>query len=195
MRIIVSTDNKNKLKEIKALLGEKVEILSKSDAGFAHIHPVEEGDTLEANAKIKIEPIAANGDEIVIGDDTGLFVDALEGEPGIYSARYAGEEHDDAANRKRLLHELKNVTDRSAYFKTVIAVKFNDEIRFVEGICRGQILVQEKGENGFGYDSLFVPEGYAKTFAEMDDEEKNKVSHRGEALRELKKLLKLEKLI
>ncbi|MDD7363866.1 MAG: RdgB/HAM1 family non-canonical purine NTP pyrophosphatase [Peptoniphilus sp.] len=183
MRIIVSTDNVNKLREIRELLGDDVELLTKSDAGYGDVHPIEDGETLEENALIKVESIEGDEGDVVIGDDTGLFVNALDGRPGVHSARYAGEEHDDAANRALLLKEMEDTIDRSAYFKTVIAVKRGDAVYTVEGVCPGQILMGEKGENGFGYDPLFVPEGYDETFAEMTEEEKNKISHRGRALR------------
>ena len=180
MNIIVSTDNQHKLKEIRELVEGKCHVLSKTEAGFGDIHPVEDGDSLEENAVIKIKPLQG---EVVIGDDTGLFVHALDGRPGVYSARYAGEYVNDEKNREKLLREMKDKTDRRAYFKTVIAVKRGDDIYSVEGVCPGRITATARGEGGFGYDRLFVPEGYEKTFAEMTDDEKNAVSHRGRALR------------
>lgn len=188
MNIIVSTDNQHKLKEIRELVEGKCHVLSKTEAGYGAIHPVEDGDSLEENAVIKIKPLEG---EIVIGDDTGLFVHALDGRPGIYSARYAGEDGNDEKNREKLLRELKDKTDRRAYFKTVIAVKRGDDIYTVEGICPGKITEWARGERGFGYDPLFIPEGYEKTFAEMTDQEKNAVSHRGRALRAFVESLEL----
>lgn len=182
MKIILSTDNAHKLKEIAELLDGKVKLLSKTEAGFGDIHPVEDGDTLEANAFIKIKDIECGEDDIIIGDDTGLFVRALNGEPGVYSARYAGEEGNDEKNRTKLLKALEGIEDRSAYFKTVIAVKRGNETYTVEGICSGRIIEEERGDAGFGYDPIFVPNGEEKTFAEMTDDEKNKISHRGRAL-------------
>ena len=182
MKIILSTDNAHKLKEITELLEEKAELLSKTEAGFGDLHPVEDGDTLEANAFIKIKDIDCGEDDIIIGDDTGLFVRALNGEPGVYSARYAGEEGNDEKNRTKLLKALEGIEDRSAYFKTVIAVKRGNETYTVEGICSGGIIEEERGNAGFGYDPIFVPDGEEKTFAEMTDDEKNKISHRGRAL-------------
>lgn len=187
MNIILSTDNAHKLKEIRELVDGKFHVLTKTEAGYGDIHPVEDGDTLEANAMKKIEPLEG---EIVIGDDTGLFVNALLGRPGVYSARYAGEEGNDKKNREKLLREMEGKIDRSAYFKTVIAVKRGDEIYTVEGICPGHITQSPRGEGGFGYDPLFIPEGYDKTFAEMTDAEKNAVSHRGRALRAFVESLK-----
>ena len=182
MKIILSTDNAHKLKEIAELLDGKVKLLSKTEAGFGDIHPVEDGETLEANAFIKIKDIECGEDDIIIGDDTGLFVRALNGEPGVYSARYAGEEGNDEKNRTKLLKALEGIEDRSAYFKTVIAVKRGNETYTVEGICSGRIIEEERGNAGFGYDPIFVPNGEEKTFAEMTDDEKNKISHRGRAL-------------
>lgn len=187
MNIILSTDNAHKLKEIRELVDGKFRVLTKTEAGYGDIHPVEDGDTLEVNAMKKIEPLEG---EIVIGDDTGLFVSALQGRPGVYSARYAGEEGNDEKNREKLLREMEGKIDRSAYFKTVIAVKRGDEIYTVEGICPGHITESPRGEGGFGYDPLFIPEGYDKTFAEMADAEKNAVSHRGRALRAFVETLK-----
>lgn len=187
MNIILSTDNEHKLKEIRELVEGKFRVLSKTEAGYGDIHPVEDGDTLEANALIKIKPLEG---EIVIGDDTGLFVHALKGRPGVYSARYAGEEGNDEKNREKLLREMEGIADRSAYFKTVIAVKRGEDTYTVEGICPGKISRSPRGEAGFGYDPLFIPEGYDKTFAEMTDEEKNAVSHRGRALRAFVESLK-----
>ena len=191
MKIILSTDNAHKLKEIGELLEGKVQLLSKTEAGFGDLHPIEDGDTLEANAFIKIKDILCGADDIVIGDDTGLFVHALNGEPGVYSARYAGPEGNDEKNRKKLLKALEGVEDRSAYFKTVIAVKRGEENYTVEGICRGKIIEEERGCSGFGYDPLFVPEGEEKTFAEMSDEQKNAISHRGRALQAFIKSINL----
>lgn len=182
MRIILSTDNAHKLKEIAELLDEKAELLSKTEAGFGDLHPVEDGDTLEANAFIKIKDIDCGEDDIIIGDDTGLFVYALNGEPGVYSARYAGLEGNDEKNREKLLKAMEGVEDRSAFFKTVIAVKRGEENYTVEGVCPGRIINEERGSAGFGYDPIFVPEGEEKAFAEMTDDEKNAISHRGRAL-------------
>ncbi len=182
MRIILSTDNAHKLKEIAELLDGKAELLSKTEAGFGDLHPVEDGDTLEANAFIKIKDIDCGEDDVIIGDDTGLFVHALNGEPGVYSARYAGLEGNDEKNREKLLKAMEGVEDRSAFFKTVIAVKRGKENYTVEGVCPGRIINEERGSAGFGYDPIFVPEGEEKTFAEMTDDEKNAISHRGRAL-------------
>lgn len=191
MKIILSTDNAHKLKEIAELLDGKVELLSKTEAGYGDLHPVEDGDTLEANALIKIKDIQSGAEDFVIGDDTGLFVPALNGEPGVYSARYAGAEGNDEKNRTKLLKALEGIEDRSAYFKTVIAVKHGNETYTVEGICSGRITEEERGDAGFGYDPIFVPDGEEKTFAQMTDDEKNKISHRGRALQAFIKSINL----
>lgn len=191
MKIILSTDNAHKLKEIAELLDGKVELLSKTEAGYGDLHPVEDGDTLEANALIKIKDIQSDAEDFIIGDDTGLFVSALNGEPGVYSARYAGAEGSDEKNRTKLLKALEGIEDRSAYFKTVIAVKHGNETYTVEGICSGRIIEEERGDAGFGYDPIFLPDGEEKTFAEMTDDEKNKISHRGRALQAFIKSINL----
>ncbi|MCD1147072.1 RdgB/HAM1 family non-canonical purine NTP pyrophosphatase [Peptoniphilus sp. KCTC 25270] len=189
-KIVLSSDNQHKIHEIKEILKDlDFEILTKTEAGYGEILVVEDGETLEENAKKKIEAFQDPG-TYFIGDDTGLFVEALEGRPGVFSARYAGEECDDNKNRKKLLQELEGTENRKAYFETVLAVKKDQEIHFLKGRCYGTIAKVEKGENGFGYDSLFIPEGYANSFAEMSEDDKNGISHRGNALRELKKFLK-----
>lgn len=181
--IILSTDNINKVKEIEKILKDAdINIISKSEAGFGKIEVEENGETLEENAKLKAVAIKEKTEFGVLADDTGLFVNTIDGEPGIHSARYSGN-HDDRANREKLLLRLKNKADRSAYFKTVIIyIDENNEKHLFEGICKGKIAEEMRGSAGFGYDSLFIPEGYNKTFAELGDEEKNKISHRSKAL-------------
>ena len=128
---------------------------------------------------------------MVIADDTGLFVNALNGEPGVFSSRYAGEEGNSGKNCEKLIQNLEGIEDRSAYFKTVLALITEDKKVFkAEGICNGRIIKELKGENGFGYDPLFVPDGYSKTFAELGNDIKNKISHRALALEELKNIIK-----
>ena len=153
---------------------------------------IEDGDTLYDNALKKASAMAERVDYAVMADDTGLFVNALNGEPGVHSARYASE-HDDKKNREKLLNNLKDKDDRSAYFKTeIILIDEEKNIIPIEGVCPGKISLEEKGENGFGYDSIFIPDGYDKTFAEMSHEEKNEISHRSRALKNLRdKLSKL----
>jgi XTP/dITP diphosphohydrolase len=171
-------------------------VVSKDDLGYRDFDVVEDGSTLQENALKKAEELHKLTKGIVIADDTGLFVDALNGEPGVYSARYAGEDATYAENNILLLSKLKDVPKekRTAHFKTVIAVILEDRSKLLaEGICRGHIALQERGTRGFGYDPLFVVEGTDKTFSEMTEEEKNKISHRANALINLKD--KLEAVI
>lgn len=189
-KVALSTDNKNKVKEIFAILGKyDFEIITKSELGvteeFEEIY-----NTLEENAHLKASELKKYCNEAVLADDTGLFVNALNGEPGVFSARYAGEEHDDKKNREKLLKNLEGKFDRSAYFKTVIVFIDENNREFVaRGILKGNITEDERGENGFGYDKIFVPEGYTKTLAELSSEEKNHISHRKMALENLELIL------
>lgn len=196
-RIILSTGNLHKVNEIKGILKDMpFDVVTKDDLGYQDFDVVEDGDTLEENALKKAQELHKLTKGIVIADDTGLYVDALKGEPGVYSARYAGENATYADNNRLLLNKLKDVPEekRTAHFKTVIAVILEDGSRLMaEGICRGSIAYQERGKRGFGYDPLFVVEGLDKTFSEMTQEEKNKISHRANALNNLRK--KLEEVI
>ena len=191
-KIVLSTDNKNKLREIKEILEDlDIEIFGKSDIDGLDFE-VEDGETLYDNALKKADAMAKRVDLAVLADDTGLFVNALDGEPGVHSARYASE-HDDKKNREKLLKNLEGKEDRSAYFKTqIILIDSKKNIIPIEGVCEGKISEVERGDNGFGYDSIFIPEGFDKTFAEMSHEEKNEISHRARALKNLRE--KLENL-
>jgi len=192
-KILIASSNPDKVKEIRTLVSDlkEFEIISPSDFGISPI--VEEnGDTLEENALIKAKAFHKIFGFPVISDDTGLFTDALNGEPGVYSARYAGPDADYTDNYNKLLLNLKEFSDpdRKANFKSVICyLKDGDEYKFFEGICNGGISRDPKGENGFGYDPVFIPDGFKKSFAELSEEEKNKISHRGNALRKLKEFL------
>ncbi|WP_071125922.1 RdgB/HAM1 family non-canonical purine NTP pyrophosphatase [Peptoniphilus lacydonensis] len=191
--LVLSTDNKNKLKEIKEILGDlDIEIMAKSDIYDLDFEVEEDGLTLYDNALKKANAIAERTKYAVLSDDTGLFVNALGGEPGVHSARYASE-HDDKKNREKLLKNLEDKEDRSAYFKTqIILIDEDKNIIPIEGICEGSISKKEKGSQGFGYDSIFIPRGFDKTFAELGVAEKNKISHRAKALENLKnKILEL----
>lgn len=190
-QIVLSSDNKNKIKEIKEIIKDlPIEILSKKDIGCQDLEVDEKYDTLEENALVKAESIKRYTKNPVIADDTGLFVEELDGEPGVHSARYSGD-HDDQANRNKLLSKLKNSKDRSAYFKTIIVYIGEDgKKEYFEGICKGHITREERGDNGFGYDSIFQAEGYNKTFAEMTEDEKNLISHRRKAIEKLEEFLK-----
>ena len=188
MRLVCASANPKKVAEIARLLPAWVELLPRPH----EVGDVEENaPTLEGNAAIKAVEIANFAHEWALADDTGLLVDALNGEPGVRSARYAGDHATDAQNRKLLLRTLEGNADRSARFRTVLAVVNRlGEMHFVAGECEGTIAISERGNNGFGYDSLFVPsDGDGRTFAEMTAEEKDALSHRGRALRELPTLL------
>jgi len=184
MKLIIATRNAHKLEEIRAIFNFKsMEVLSVFD--FPEIPDVvEDGDTLEANAKKKAVEIARVTGCWALADDSGLEVDALGGAPGVYSARYAGEPCSSIDNNTKLLRELSRKADRSARFRTVIALSDPEEnVRILDGVCPGVIIEELRGTNGFGYDPLFVPDGYRKTFAELDSEVKNRISHRARALK------------
>ncbi|MFR2891384.1 RdgB/HAM1 family non-canonical purine NTP pyrophosphatase [Peptoniphilus grossensis] len=185
--IVLSTDNINKLREIREILEDlDIKIYGKSDIEGLNFEVIEDGDTLYDNALKKASAMAERVDYAVLADDTGLFVKALNGEPGVHSARYASE-HDDKKNREKLLNNLKDKEDRRAYFKTeIILIDEDKNIIPIEGVCPGKISLEERGDNGFGYDSIFIPDGFDKTFAEMSHEEKNQISHRSRALKNLR---------
>lgn len=193
MRIIAATQNKHKIEEIQAITSEfDMEVVSLSEAGIPDIEIIENGTTFEENSEKKAREIMMLSGEITIADDSGLMVDALGGAPGVFSARFAGEEGNDAKNNEKLLRLLSGVKpeDRTACFVSVITLMYPDGRKLVaRGECEGHIQYQERGSNGFGYDPLFVPVGYDKTFAELSAEEKNKISHRAKALQNLRKLL------
>ena len=191
MKLAIATNNQHKLQEIRAILGDSFEeLLSLKDLGI-DVDVEETGSTLEENALIKARAILSLSGIATLADDTGLMVDALKGAPGVYSARYAGEEHDDAKNRALLLKNLDGVKERSAHFATVIALCYPDgKTLTASGRVNGEILLSECGTEGFGYDSLFFSTELGKTFAEATQAEKNSVSHRGRALRAMLELVK-----
>ena len=193
-RLILSTDNKNKAKELREILKDlPLEILTKKEAGVENLQVVEDGDTLEYNSLKKARELAELVDHMVMADDSGLFVDALDGEPGVYSSRYGGEDGNDALNNRTLLRNLKG-RERTAAFRTVIAlITENGKEYTVKGECRGRILEEPRGDNGFGYDPLFVPEGYSETFAQLPADIKNSISHRRRAIDALRE--KLEEIL
>lgn len=200
MKIVFATNNKNKLAEIRNILGETFEIVSLQDIGCNADIP-ETGKTLEENAIQKARYIFNNYGMSVFADDTGLEVNALGGAPGIYSARYAGGTgHDSEANMTKLLHELGENNNRKARFRTVIALLLKDEDKgtvdekLFEGIAGGEIIRERRGGEGFGYDPIFMPEGYDRTFAELGLEVKNRISHRARAVAKLAEYLKTKKL-
>ncbi|MBQ5664003.1 MAG: non-canonical purine NTP diphosphatase [Bacteroidaceae bacterium] len=180
MKLVFATNNKHKLEEMRAILGGKVELLSLADIGCNDDIP-ETADTLEGNALIKARHIYGKYSLACFADDTGLEVDALGGAPGVYSARYAGENNDSEANMQKLLENLTGKSDRRAQFRTVIALIIDGEEKLFDGIVRGVISTERRGEEGFGYDPLFVPDGYETSFAQMPAEQKNAISHRSRA--------------
>ena len=183
--LVFATNNAHKLEEIRAILGDKINILSLNDID-CHADIPETADTLEGNARLKAEYIYQHYGMDCFADDTGLEVEALNGAPGIYSARYAGRAgHDSEANMHKLLSELEGKTNRKAQFRTAICLIEGGEEHLFEGIMRGTILQERRGTAGFGYDPIFQPEGYTETFAEMGNEEKNKISHRARAVQKL----------
>ena len=202
MRIVFATNNAHKLSEIRQILGNDIEILSLADIG-CHEDIPETADTLEGNALQKAQYVYDHYHLSCFADDTGLEVDALGGEPGIYSARYAGDGHDSEANMQKLLQKLGENNNRKARFRTVIALieKGEDDkvtepaekTSFFEGIVEGQIIREKRGQEGFGYDPIFQPDGYDETFAQLGLEIKNRISHRARAVEKLAKyLLKTE---
>jgi XTP/dITP diphosphohydrolase len=187
--LVFATNNKHKLQEVRDIVGNRVEVLSLSDIDCNDDIP-ETADTLQGNALIKARYIYEKYGVDCFADDTGLEVEALDGAPGVYSARYAGEECDSEANMKKLLHNLTDKNNRNAQFRTVIALIINGEERLFNGIVKGVIATEKMGTSGFGYDPIFIPEGFSESFAQMDASMKNSISHRYRATEELSKFLK-----
>ncbi len=183
MKLAIATNNAHKLDEIRAILGNSFDqLLSLKDLGI-DVDVEETGSTLEENALLKARTICDICKLPTLADDTGLMVDALDGAPGVYSARYAGDAHDDKANRELLLRNLESAPTRRAHFSTVIAICYpNGDFITANGRVEGSILHEERGNGGFGYDSLFYSDELGKTFAQASQDEKNSVSHRGRAL-------------
>ena len=197
MRIIAATENKYKIEEIQAITGEfGMEVISRAEAGVPDIEIEEDGDTFEENSEKKAREIMELCGEITIADDSGLMVDALGGAPGVISARFAGEDGNDLKNNEKLLSLLSNVApeNRTARFVSVITMIYPDGKKIVaRGECEGHIIYKPRGSNGFGYDPLFIPNGYDQTFAELSGAEKNHISHRAIALQRLRMKLMEEK--
>jgi XTP/dITP diphosphohydrolase len=187
--IIFATNNAHKLSEVQALLGDKFRLVTLRDCGITEDIP-ETADTLDGNASQKSHYLHDRVGRNCFADDTGLEVEALGGEPGVRSARYATDGHDFEANNRLLLKNLEGVTNRKARFRTVISLILDGEEHLFEGIVEGRIAESEAGCGGFGYDPLFIPDGYNCTFAEMSADEKNAISHRGRAVQKLVKFLK-----
>ena len=188
MKLVFATNNLHKLKEVQEMLSDSIEVLSLKDIGcFEAIEETE--STLEGNAKLKADYITKKYGFDCFADDTGLEVVALDGKPGVYSARYAGEHGNAEKNMEKLLIELKNKSNRKAKFKTIIALNLTNKQYLFEGICEGEILNEKTGVKGFGYDPIFKPNYASCSFAEMNSEEKNIISHRGIAIQELVQFL------
>lgn len=184
MQLVFATNNLNKLKEVQALIPNNIKLLSLKDIGCFEDIP-ETQNTIEGNAKQKAEYIKAHYNYDCFADDTGLEVNALNGDPGVYSARYAGEQRNAEDNTNKLLTELQEKPDRSAQFKTVIALHLSGQLHTFTGICKGEITTEKHGEKGFGYDPVFKPNNQNSTFAEMDLALKNSIGHRGKAVKQL----------
>lgn len=184
MKLIFATNNQNKVDEIRHAIGNGFELLTLKEAGIHQDIP-EPFDTIEANASEKSRVIYELTSIDCFSEDTGLEVAALDGEPGVQSARYAGDERSSEKNIDKLLSRLEGLSNRKARFKTIISLRINGQETLFEGTCEGQITTQRRGEKGFGYDPVFVPEGSSRTFAEMDLSEKDLYSHRAKATRKL----------
>jgi len=191
-KIIFATNNQHKLSEIRNILAGKFEVFGLKDIGFEGDIP-ETGTTLYENASIKSKFVFEKFNTNCFSDDTGLEIDALGGKPGVYSARYAGEEADSEKNIEKVLEEMTGSKDRSAFFKTVISLILNGKEYFFEGKVDGKIILEKRGATGFGYDPIFIPDGFTQTFAEMDFATKNQISHRARATAKLVHFLENEK--
>lgn len=184
-KLVFATNNAHKLEEVAAILGDQVELLSLNDIGCQTDIP-ETAETLEGNALLKSSYIYKNYHLDCFADDTGLEVKALNGAPGVYSARYAeGEGHDAQANMLKLLHELDGKENRKAQFRTAISLILDGKEYLFEGVIKGEIIKEKRGDSGFGYDPVFMPEGYDRTFAELGNDIKNQISHRALAVQKL----------
>ena len=184
MKLVFATNNQHKLDEVRKVVTGDFEIVSLSEID-CHDDIPETADTLEGNALQKARYIKEHFGYDCFADDTGLEVEALNNAPGIYSARYAGPGHDSEANMNKLLQEMKDKKNRKAQFRTAIALILNGKEYLFEGIVRGSIITEKRGNSGFGYDPIFVPENYTETFAELGNDIKNQISHRAEAVKKL----------
>lgn len=184
MKIVFATNNENKIKEIQSMLPKSIEIISLESIG-CHEDIPETADTIVGNAVLKANYVTEKYGYDCFADDTGLEVEALNGEPGVFSARYAGEQKSAEDNMDKLLANLENSTNRNAQFKTVIALNLKGKQHLFTGIAKGEITLEKTGNQGFGYDPIFRPESHRETFAQLSLETKNTISHRGKATREL----------
>lgn len=184
MKLVFATHNQNKVREVQPLFPENIELLSLTDIG-CHEEIPETSDTIKGNAILKANFVTEHYGYDCFADDTGLLVDVLDGAPGVLSARYAGKEKGSEANMNKLLNALLDKTNRKAHFKTVIALNIHKEQFLFEGKAEGEIIIEKKGSQGFGYDPIFKPNGFNETFAELSLEIKNSISHRGKAIQKL----------
>lgn len=196
MKLVFASNNQHKLEEVRQILPINVEVISLREIGF--VQEIDEtGTTLEENSALKAQEVwkwmidnsLLESIDGVFADDTGLEILALGGAPGVRTARWAGDDACDIKNRQKALYELEGVADRTARFRTVVSLIRNGEILQVEGVVNGLIAIEEEGNGGFGYDPIFIPEGYDKTFASLSSKEKNAISHRGRAMEELRKII------
>lgn len=188
--LVIASNNKGKIKEIKEMVSG-IKLLSLADIGFTD--EIEEPfDTFNENAYTKAKTISDYSGKSVFADDSGICVNALNGAPGVHSAMYGGEPRSNEANNRKLIETLKGVEDRSAYYKAVICLIWNGETHYFEGYCHGTVLEKPMGDGGFGYDPLFVPNGYDKSFGVLPPEVKNSISHRGEAVNKMVAFLKTQ---
>ena len=196
MKLVFASNNQHKLEEVRQILPTSVEVISLREIGF--VQEIDEtGTTLEENSALKAQEVwkwmidnsLLESIDGVFADDTGLEILALGGAPGVRTARWAGDDACNINNRQKALYELEGVADRTARFRTVVSLIRNGEILQVEGVVNGLIAIEEEGNGGFGYDPIFIPEGYDKTFASLSSKEKNAISHRGRAMEELRKII------
>lgn len=188
-KLVFATNNPNKLQEVKQMLDGLYEVISLNEVKIYDDIP-EDQDTLEGNALQKAKYVHIRTGMNVFADDTGLEIEALNGEPGVYSARYAGTDKDASANMNKVLENLKDQNNRTAQFRTSIALIIDDKVETFEGVVRGEMLEELSGSKGFGYDPIFKPQGYDVSFAEMSAQDKNQISHRGRAIQKLIRFLK-----
>ena len=194
MELIIASQNQNKLVEFKKILGDKINLFSLSDIGLNQEIPENE-KTIKKNAMFKAKFVNTQTGKNVFADDTGLEIDSLNGEPGIYSARYSGVDRNSDKNIELVLRKLKNKANRNSRFKTIISLIIDGKSVNFEGVVEGKITEEKRGSNGFGYDPIFQPNGYASTFGEMSLKEKNKISHRSIAINKMVQYLKENNLL
>mgnify|MGYP005734567217 FL=1 len=194
MELIIASQNQNKLVEFKKILGDKINLFSLSDIGLNQEIPENE-KTIKKNAMFKAKFVNTQTGKNVFADDTGLEIDSLNGEPGVYSARYSGVDRNSEKNIELVLRKLKNKANRNSRFKTIISLIIDGKSVNFEGVVEGKITEEKRGSNGFGYDPIFQPNGYASTFGEMSLKEKNKISHRSIAINKMVQYLKENNLL